>query len=238
MPTISSITPARRRASGRVEPKCRRNTSQELGLPLVTIGNYDARPENPWAVVADSIGTTRAMCDHLVARGAERVGMLTVDIDWSWFTDGVRAYLRWCEERGMEPQLSLARPDKLASSMRDATVDLLDRPNPPDGLFIPPQWLATGLLDIASERGISVPDDLMVGVGVDSGQARGSQPPLTAVDLHAEQIAHEAVTLLMAQIEGVSEIDRYRVVPTELIPRASTLRGDRRAGSSPVRGRP
>jgi DNA-binding LacI/PurR family transcriptional regulator len=194
----------------------------ELGVPLVTLGNYDAKPADQWLVVADSAGTTRAMCDHMIVNGATRIAMLTVDIDWSWFTDGRQAYLDWCADHDAEPMLALARSDKLESSMREAVAALLDRPDPPDGIFVPPQWLASGLLQVTRERGISVPDDLLVAVGVDSTKARDGDPPLTAVDLHAELMAQDAVALLMAQIEGIPEPDRFRVVPTELIPREST----------------
>jgi DNA-binding LacI/PurR family transcriptional regulator len=196
----------------------------ELELPLVTLGDHDARPDDRWTVIADSAGTAHAMCDHMAEQGARRIGMLTVDIDWSWFTDGIEAYRGWCAEHGQEPILALAKRDKLETSMRAAVAELLDRPAPPDGVFVPPQWLASGLLTVAGERGIDVPGDMLIGVGVDSGLARGSQPPLTAVDLDAPKMAREAVALLMQQINGTPGPDRFRVVPTTLLPRQSTTR--------------
>ncbi|MBP2323578.1 DNA-binding LacI/PurR family transcriptional regulator [Kibdelosporangium banguiense] len=196
----------------------------DLELPLVTVGNHDARPHERWTVIADSAGTTRTMCDHMAAKGAQRIGMLTVDIDWSWFTDGIAAYQGWCADHGQEPILSLARRDKQETSMRDAVARLLDRPDPPDAVFVPPQWLASGLLTVAGERGITVPGDMIIGVGVDSGLARGTQPPLTAVDLNAPVMAQQAVDLLMKQIAGEPAAPRFRVVPTTLLPRESTSR--------------
>jgi DNA-binding LacI/PurR family transcriptional regulator len=196
----------------------------ELELPLVTIGSHDFRRHDQWVVTADSAGTTRAMCDHLRARGARRIGMLTVDIDWSWFTDGITAYHGWCTEHGQEPVLALANRDKQEISMRDAVGTLLDRPDPPDGVFVPPQWLASGLLTVADERDIAVPGDMIIGVGVDSGLARGSQPALTAVDLNASLMAEEAVSLLTEQIQAIPGTQRFRVVPTTLLPRESSSR--------------
>jgi DNA-binding LacI/PurR family transcriptional regulator len=194
----------------------------ELELPLVTLGNHDARPNDRWTVIADSAGTTRAMCDHMISQGARRIGLLTVDIDWSWFTDGIDAYRGWCAAHGQEPIVALAKRDKLETSMRGAVCELLDRQDPPDGVFAPPQWLASGLLTVAGERDVEIPGDLLVAAGVDSGLARGSQPPLTAVDLNASKMAQEAVDLLMQQINGAPGPDRFRVVPTTLLPRHST----------------
>jgi DNA-binding LacI/PurR family transcriptional regulator len=194
----------------------------ELELPLVTIGSHDFRPRDQWVVTADSAGTTRAMCDHLLSQGARRIGMLTVDIDWSWFTDGIAAYQGWCAEHDQAPVLALAKRDKQEPSMRDAVGELLDRPDLPDGVYVPPQWLASGLLTVASERDIAVPGDMIIGVGVDSGLARGSHPALTAVDLNAPLMAQEAVSLLMEQIQALPGTKRFRVVPTTLLPRQST----------------
>jgi DNA-binding LacI/PurR family transcriptional regulator len=196
----------------------------ELELPLVTVGSHGFRPHDQWVVTADSAGTTRAMCDHLLSRGARRIGLLSVDIDWSWFTDGIAAYQGWCAEHDQEPILALANRDKQETSMRDAVGRLLDRPDVPDGVFVPPQWLASGLLTVAGERGISIPGDMIIGVGVDSGLARGSQPALTAVDLNAPLMAEEAVSLLMEQIQALPGAKRFRVVPTTLLPRESTSR--------------
>ncbi|MEV4898856.1 LacI family DNA-binding transcriptional regulator [Nonomuraea sp. NPDC055795] len=192
----------------------------QLNVPVVTIGRDIARPGDPWWVAADSVASTTAVLDHLAEAGAERVAMLSVDIEWSWFTDAERAYAEWSRARGRDPLLVLAKPDKLPGSAAEAANALLDLR--PDAVYAPPQWLATGLLRAARERGVRVPGDLLVSVGVDSHLARTSEPPLTAVDLDPARTAREAVDLLVRRIED-GEPAGPRLIPVGLRPRASTL---------------
>ena len=50
--------------------------------------------------------------------------------------------------------------------------------------------------------GLSVPGDMSV-VGHDNtGLSRETEPPLTSVDLHQEEMVETAFSLLLAQIEG------------------------------------
>ncbi|GAA5068021.1 DNA-binding LacI/PurR family transcriptional regulator [Thermocatellispora tengchongensis] len=192
-----------------------------LGLPVVTVGRDITRPDDPWWVAADSAASTRTVLEHFAAGGARRVAMLSVDIEWSWFADAERTYVEWAAERGCEPILVLARPDRRDSSAASAAAALLDLR--PDAVYVPPQWLATGLLRLARDRGVRVPDDLLVAVGVDSHLARTSEPALTAVDLDPARTAREAVDLLMHRIEGGPPGDP-RVIPVTLHPRGSSLR--------------
>ncbi|GAA2848564.1 LacI family DNA-binding transcriptional regulator [Streptosporangium fragile] len=204
---------------------------QRLGLPVVTVGRDITHPDDPWWVAADSAASTSAVLDHFVAAGARRVAMLSVDIEWSWFADAELAYVEWTESHGHEPMLVLARPDKLDSSAAEAANRLLDLR--PDAVYAPPQWLATGLLRVARERGVRVPDDLLVSVGVDSHLARTSEPPLTAVDLDPARTASEAVDLLVRRIEG-RESEGPRLIPVALHPRASTMRADVHVTAGPA----
>ncbi|TDD04989.1 LacI family transcriptional regulator [Nonomuraea deserti] len=197
-----------------------------LGLPVVTIGRDIAHPGDHWWVAADSAAGTLTVLDHLAAAGARRVAMLSVDIEWSWFADAERAYAEWTARHGRPPMLVRARPDKLDSSAAEAAGRLLDLE--PDAVYVPPQWLATGLLRATRERGLSVPGDLLVSVGVDSHQARTSEPALTAVDLDPARTAREAVDLLISRIEGRPP-QAPRVIPITLLPRRSTAAITRRA---------
>ncbi|MFD1929861.1 MULTISPECIES: LacI family DNA-binding transcriptional regulator [Nonomuraea] len=191
----------------------------QLGLPTVTVGRDAARPADPWWVATDSTAGTRAVLDHLAAAGARRIALLTVDIEWSWFVEGRRAYTAWTHDHGIEPITILTRPDRLDSSAVEAATAALDLE--PDAVYAPPQWLATGLLKAAKERGVRVPDDLLVSVGVDSQLARTGEPPLTALDLAPVRTAREAVDLLVQRIEGRAS-GGSRLIPAELRPRRSS----------------
>ncbi|WP_346143832.1 hypothetical protein [Nonomuraea recticatena] len=123
----------------------------KLGVPVVTIGRDVARAEGPWWVAADSAGSTAMVLDHLAEAGARSIAMLSVDIGWSWFADAQQTYREWTADKGTEPILVLARPDKLETSAVSAAAEILDHRH--DAVYVPPQWLVPGLLLVAGAWG-------------------------------------------------------------------------------------
>lgn len=203
-----------------------------LGLPTVTIDRDLSRGDDPWWVAADNAANTRAALDHLVAAGARRVAFLTGDASWAWLDDGLRAYLGWAQERGCEPLVATASMAAHERGAAAAAAELLDRDDPADAIFTPPDRFALGVLRAARERGLDVPGRLRIAVGVDSSQARLADPPITAIDLHPEQTGRAAVDMLLARIDGAS-VAAPRIVAADLRVRASTAPHEAQICSAP-----
>jgi DNA-binding LacI/PurR family transcriptional regulator len=192
-----------------------------LGLPTVSIDRDFSRADDPWWVAADNVANTRAALDHLVAAGARRVAFINGDASWGWLDDSLRAYLSWAEDRGCEPLVATAAMAALERSAAEAAGRLLDRRDPVDAIFTPPDRFAVGVLRAARERGLRVPGDLRVAAGVDSSHARLADPPITAIDLHPALTGRAAVDMLLARLEGAA-VTAPRILGAELRVRAST----------------
>lgn len=67
-----------------------------------------------------------------------------------------------------------------------------------------------------------VPDDTQVVTRYDGIRARTAQPPLTAVNLHLEPVAAQAVDLLFAHLSGDRSQQAVTGPASELIVRASS----------------
>lgn len=80
---------------------------------------------------------------------------------------------------------------------------------------------AIGALRAARDRGLAVPDDLLLVAGVDSQRASTSDPPITALDLHPADHAAAAVELLVARLGGEQRA-RTRSIKATLRTRRST----------------
>ncbi|MFS2053077.1 substrate-binding domain-containing protein, partial [Variovorax sp. CT11-76] len=67
--------------------------------------------------------------------------------------------------------------------------------------------------------------DVMVATRYDGLRARTSVPPLTAVDLHLEEVAQQAIALLFDHLRG--DVSRHRVEgpAAQLVARPSSVRG-------------
>jgi DNA-binding LacI/PurR family transcriptional regulator len=109
------------------------------------------------------------------------------------------------------------------SAYRSA-LELLDSDKPPDGIYATLDRLALGALLAANARAVSVPDALRIAGCTDSDASRSAQPPLTALSLDPDRLGREAVDLLLALVEDDDPTERKRIVPTTVIPRASTGR--------------
>jgi DNA-binding LacI/PurR family transcriptional regulator len=194
-----------------------------LGLPVVTIERDLGADDDAWCVTSDNDANTRMVLDHLADRGARRIALLAPDARLAWVEDTSRTFASWTQAQG-RPALIVAVPhEQLEGSAYASTLRVLDRPDRPDAIFAVSEGYASGALRAARERGLRVPDDLMLVAGVDSQRASASDPPITALDLHPAEHAAAAVELLVARLAGDESV-RLRSVRGTLRVRASTDR--------------
>lgn len=195
-------------------------------VPLVTTGRVvgaDA-DDGPW-VDNDHTGAMRRVLDHLHDRGGRRIALLTSPTPISYTLDLERAYRAWAAEHGMKPRVVFAREDLGESAGFDAAGELFDDPEPPDAIFASYDRLAYGTALAARSRGLSVPDDLLLAMtATESGAHRPAGPAVTTLNLHPGEIGRRAANLLADLVEEREPENRTVVVPTRLIPRASTRR--------------
>ena len=103
----------------------------------------------------------------------------------------------------------------------------LDRPDRPDAAFCLYERLAAEVVVAAAQRGIRVPEDLLVVTIAEVGLAASADPPITTLEISQQTLGERAVDLLVEAVAGGaprSVLD----VPTRIVRRASTAR--RRGG--------
>ena len=93
-----------------------------------------------------------------------------------------------------------------------------------DGLCVPVDAFAVGALRALREAGRRVPRDVVVATRYDGMRARTSQPPLTAVDLHLDQVGQAAIDLLLEHLRGETTRQMVEAPEPTLIERASSRR--------------
>lgn len=191
------------------------------GIPTVTI-DRGVRTDG-WSAETDTAGSTVKLLDHLAAQGSSQIAMITSDARWAWFENTSVAYEKWCDERGVRPQVRLVNVDRPRTSAATAVRSLLRLKSPPDAILTVPQGAALGALDAIAASGRSVPDDLLLAAAMDGQLLQVASPPITAVDLRPVDMAHAAIELLGRRVAG-EPADGPTVVETELRVRASSSR--------------
>lgn len=211
------------------------------GLPLVFV---DQDPVKGYPCInVDDRGGAQAAAQHLVDLGHRRIAILTrladepgiadpATIASSTFTTRERmaGWSAALQPAGIDP-FTVNAADSTESAGYDAAQLFLGLPatQRPTAVLAYSDRIALGAVQAARDAGLSVPADLSI-VGFDDAMfAATSHPPLTTVRQDVDRKGHEATALLRAAIErGAPQRTDHRVLPTELVVRASTAPLSRR----------
>jgi len=212
---------------------------RERRLPYVLI-DYAPGPDRR-VVGIDDEGGARAAAEHLVALGHRSFGIV---IPYHREAVSGADAVRLVDRHVGQARLAGWRQALVSAGIDWASVPvagseggtreagrrsggrLLDRADRPTAIIALSDVLATGVLDAAAERGITVPDQLSVTGFDDVPEASLATPKLTTVKQPHERKGSEAVRLLLEE-DGPPSVE----LPIELVVRASTA-------PAPERSRP
>ena len=192
----------------------------EKGIPVVTHERPPGRPDFRWHVHVDNEAIIWRLLDHLAEAGGTKIAMIVPDLPSPTIGECQNAYLRWCEQRGVDSRLEVVagRPEGVLA--RERVELLLASADRPDAILdvVPPSSL-----EACRRRGLRVPEDVLIAAFIDTPETRASVPAITASDLNPTAIGEAAVKLLIELIEGGSPVGPI-IVPSPLHVRASSQR--------------
>lgn len=157
---------------------------------------------------------------HLVELGHERIALIAGPDEYElsgWRVDGWRAAMA---EAGLSTDGLLAQGDFSRQSGRVAAPRLLD--GGATAIIASNDQMTLGALEIASEHGLAVPEDLSLVSFDDTPIARFNHPPLTAITQPIADVTGRAVELIIGERGGQDAPDGPVVVPPSLTIRQST----------------
>lgn len=191
-------------------------------IPLVAIDPHTGRADVP-AVESDSFGGAHDATRYLIDLGHRRIGFLAGRPDLRSATLRDAGYRRALSDAGIRHDPSLTRIARYEHDAgRDAAHGLLSLPEPPTAVFAANDLSALALLDVAAERGVRVPEDLSV-IGFDDvPEASRRALPLSTIRQPMRRLGAVAADLVEALIAGDAIADSHVVLPTRLVPRATT----------------
>lgn len=207
----------------------------KAGIPLVLVSR-----ELPELGVdfysTDNEAGIQLTTEAVLARGAKDVVLVDEDMPFSTIRLRAEGFRRALERHGLpfDPRRNLAlvprsRAFRVSQSWQadDAyrvASDLLDR-RQPDAFVVGDDYYALGLYRALRERGIQVPDDVLVMGWGNHPFTRFMEPPLSTLLLPFEEVARRATRRLLDRIQGTAgdQVVTDRIIP-ELVIRASTTR--------------
>ncbi|MGJ6979953.1 LacI family DNA-binding transcriptional regulator [Aestuariimicrobium soli] len=192
------------------------------GFPLVAVDPHD--PSGPMPNVhADDLGGARLAVEHLVAMGHRSIAHLGGRADLASAQFRERGYREGMAAAGLPvDEAWVAAGDYTARGATAATHALLGLSPRPTAIFAANDVTALRVLAVATELGLSVPDDLSV-VGFDNvPEAAMSVPGLTTVEQPMQEIGRRAFEELLAQLRSEPSATHSVKVPTRLVVRGTT----------------
>lgn len=192
------------------------NVLDQLDIPFVRIspGTNHALTSSVFmddAQAADDITT------HLINYGHRRIGFIRGHPNHMASEERLFGYRRALDRAGIafEPGLIENGEFDVESGIR-AGRRLLDRRDPPTAIFASNDDMAAGVLAVAHERAIKVPDHLSVVGFDDTPLARTVWPPLTSIHQPMAELARAATEILVSGGDIT-----HRRLPHDLIERGS-----------------
>jgi len=196
----------------------------DSGVPVALLDNDVFDLPVP-AVVNDNAGGAYTATQHLAALGHTRIGFLGAAVDYPFGRETHQGYLQALTEAGVarDPELeSLVSIDTEEARRRAAALFAL--PDRPTAVFAVTDTLALGVMKAAREQGLRIPSDLSV-VGMDDIElAAVTDPGLTTVRIHKEEMGRRAARILLDLLTGRATGQKTTVFPNELIIRGTTGR--------------
>ncbi|PWR03785.1 LacI family transcriptional regulator [Meridianimarinicoccus roseus] len=170
------------------------------GVPTVVIGPAGDRP--PLAVELDYKVMAELLFDHLAERGARRFPLVIGESARASNAAFREVYLTRCAASGLEPTvISLPEADAERGA-RDALLRHISDGHDIDGVLVPIDAMATGVMQALRTAGLGVPDRVKVATRYDGIRARSEMPALTALDLKLDRVAQLATRMLIGAIDG------------------------------------
>ena len=192
----------------------------ERHISLARIGSLAPGPG--FLLTMDDERAARLATEHLVALGHRRIAFIAGSDEYElsdWRVAGWRAAM---ETAGLPSDGLLARGDFGWASGRACAIALLEGERPPTAIIASSDLMALATLELARERGMSVPGNLSLVSFDDTPIVRFVQPPLTAVIQPIAEVVEQAVELIVRSERGEAPSSEPVVVPCHLAVRGST----------------
>ncbi|MBO9622373.1 MAG: LacI family DNA-binding transcriptional regulator [Sphingomonas sp.] len=192
---------------------------EQIGCRYVRMGSAPFA-EGPHMVASNDREAVRGAVGHLIAAGHRRIALVMGPHGFRSAFERQKGYEEAIEAAGLPLQrtLMVAGDYRFESGMR-AAEQLLDLSPPPTAVFSSNDEMAAGVLHVARERGLNVPQDLSIIGFDDTPIAAHIWPPLTTVRWPIATMARAAALKLVGE-PGDEEAEASLFVST-LVRRAS-----------------
>jgi LacI family transcriptional regulator len=175
----------------------------QQGLPLVMIDDQEKPGNIPWVGI-NNVASAYEASAHLLQLGYRRIAHILGHQDYYCTSERLQGYNQALQDAGITPDPTLLlQGDFDTSSGRQCAVMLFSRDKSawPDAIFVGNDQMAYGVLEVAAQQGIRIPEDIAI-VGFDDNIFSVHQrPPLTTIRQPFAEMGYKACEILLTMID-------------------------------------
>ena len=194
-------------------------------FPIVLFDNVVDDIRCDTLTINDEGGAFKAT-EYLIEKGCKRIALLAIPEFVKIGSLRKRGYLKALKKYSIKPDSDLILEFEVEDNIHDKIATLFKDPNNyPDGIISSNgEIYASTAMQIAKDKGLSIPEDLSIITFTDSLISQYSSPPMTALVQHGFEMGKQAVELLINRIENKEAETEYqrKVLSTNLKIRKST----------------
>ncbi|MEM7657223.1 MAG: LacI family DNA-binding transcriptional regulator, partial [Bacteroidota bacterium] len=197
---------------------------QAEGTPLVLFDRGFNIPKIP-KVMIDNEAAAEAGIRHLIEIGRRRIAFLMGPAKMPICHARRKGYLRALQAAGLSTDPDLIQHTDFSVDMGFGAAQTLLRLRPrPDAIFTINDRIGIGALAAIRHSGLRVPEEVAVLGFNDEPYAALISPGLTTVAQPAYKMGQVAAHMLLQQMEDPATATSFKILPTQLIVRGSTVR--------------
>lgn len=174
-----------------------RQILRAAGLPMAVVAG---KVSDAISVGIDDHCAARDMTCHLIALGHRRLGFILGNPDQSASLARLAGFTEAAAKAGVET--CIAQGDFSFTSGLVAGEQLLDDATPPTAILASNDDMAAAVISVAHRRHLEVPRDLSIAGFDDSIAATTLWPPLTTIRQPVQELAGEALRLLIDEMRS------------------------------------
>jgi LacI family transcriptional regulator len=197
---------------------------QSQGILFAQIAPKRENPDWTW-VQSDDLEASNTLTDYIVSLGHKRIGFIKGHPDHGATRLRYKGYRSSLKRHGIEFDTSLVSPGLFDfESGKKAAHSLLSLEEPPTAIIASNDDMASGVIHVAHELGLKIPESLSVAGFDDTPLASQLWPRLTTVKQPIFEMASLVTKLLIDDIRGIIDSDHHENFAFDLIVRESTAR--------------
>ncbi|GAA4376121.1 LacI family DNA-binding transcriptional regulator [Hymenobacter koreensis] len=203
---------------------------RKQNLPLVFFDRVveDFGGSNVSAVVLDDYQGAYQVVAHLIEQGCTRIAHFTGPLHLNIHKNRHQGYLDALQAHGIpvDERLTALCPMNQQGGQQ-AMEKLLKLPQPPDAIFSSNDLAAVGAMQTVKAHGLRVPHDMAIAGFSNEVFTTLTEPMLTSVDQHCEQMGKTAVRLLQKMLKSPAENHETPppiILKPDLLVRESSMR--------------